>query len=350
MQEELDQFKRNRVWSLVSRPLNHPIVGKKLVFRNKVDEQGNIVRNEARIVAQGYNQEEGIDYDETFASVARIEAIRLLLTFACFMNFKLYQMDVKSAFLNGFIQEEVFVEQPLGFEDFEKLDHVFKLHKALYGLKQAPRACASLVKEFYSSIVVDKDELEEPDDFSHEGLNVFLNGKEFTVTAADLGELLKIECNEGELEFPEKYDPSSLLEMITGKKEKYSSKSNVGLIISPQIRILHYFVAANLHGRNGSLSYISLQDLWLMEHAFSGVALNLGKFMIERMRGACRLEKINLPYEDIVTSLVQNKGIWSFRYEADKVKIRDQAIYLGSLPKMGYKLNGERYIKTPKLV
>ncbi|EOY19086.1 Cysteine-rich RLK (RECEPTOR-like protein kinase) 8, putative [Theobroma cacao] len=148
MQEELDQFKRNCVWSLVSRPLNHPIVGTKWVFRNKVDEQGNVVRNKARLVAQGYNQEERIDYVETFAPVARIEAIRLLLAFACFMNFKLYQMDVKSAFLNGFIQEEVYVEQPPGFEDFEKPDHVLKLHKALYELKQAPRAWYERLSKF----------------------------------------------------------------------------------------------------------------------------------------------------------------------------------------------------------
>ncbi|EOY31710.1 Uncharacterized protein TCM_038800 [Theobroma cacao] len=85
-----------------------------------------------------------------------------------------------------------------------------------------------------------------------------------------------------------------------------------------------------------------------MEHAFSGVSLNLGRFMIERMRGVCRLEKINFPYGNIITSLVQKKGIWSSRYEADKVQSKDQAIYLGSLPKMGYKLDGERFVKTPK--
>lgn len=187
---------------------------------------------------------------------------------------------------------------------------------------------ASLVKEFYSRIVVDKDELEEPDDYIDEGLNIFLNGKEFTVTATDLGSLFKIECEQGEFDFPENYDPSSLWEVITGKKEKYSSKSNAGLITSPQIRILHYFIATNVHGRGGSFSYISLQDLWLMEHAFSGVSLNLGRFMIERMRGVCRLEKINLPYGNIITSLVQKKGIWSLRFEINKVKSRDQTIYL----------------------
>ena len=140
MHEELNQFERNKVWTLVDRPTDHPIIGTKWVYRNKLDEQGNIIRNKARLVAKGYNQEEGIDFDETYAPVARLEAIRLLLVFACYINFKLFQMDVKSAFLNGFISEQVFVEQPPGFENHAFPNHVFKLNKALYGLKQAPRA------------------------------------------------------------------------------------------------------------------------------------------------------------------------------------------------------------------
>ena len=140
MQEELNQFERNDVWTLVPRPKNHTIIGTKWVFRNKKDESGVITRNKARLVAQGFNQEEGIDYDETYAPVARLEAIRMLLAYACYKDFKLFQMDVKSAFLNGFINEEVYVEQPPGFENHISPNHVFKLTKALYGLKQAPRA------------------------------------------------------------------------------------------------------------------------------------------------------------------------------------------------------------------
>ena len=148
MQEELNQFERNEVWELVPRPKNQQIIGTKWVFRNKLDESGIIVRNKARLVAKGYNQEEGIDYEETYAPVARLEAIRMLLAFSSIMDFKLYQMDVKSAFLNGYIQEEVYVEQPPGFENYENPDFVYKLKKALYGLKQAPRAWYERLSKF----------------------------------------------------------------------------------------------------------------------------------------------------------------------------------------------------------
>jgi hypothetical protein len=110
------------------------------VFRNKQDEHGVVTRNNARLVAKGYSQVEGLDFDETFAPVARLESIRILLTYATHYDFKLYQMEVKSAFLNGPIKEEVYVEQPLGFENVKYPNHVYKLHKVLYGLKQAPRA------------------------------------------------------------------------------------------------------------------------------------------------------------------------------------------------------------------
>ena len=153
MEEELNQFERNQVWDLVPRPKDHPVIGSKWVFRNKLDESGIIIRNKARLVAKGYNQEEGIDYDETYAPVARLEAIHVFLAFACLMDFKLFQMDVKSAFLNGFILEEVFVEQPPGFEDISKPNYVYKLKKALYGLKQAPRAWY----ERLSNFLINKD-------------------------------------------------------------------------------------------------------------------------------------------------------------------------------------------------
>ncbi|KAJ1696040.1 hypothetical protein LUZ63_012738 [Rhynchospora breviuscula] len=140
MQEELNQFERNQVWELVPLPNGKQVIGTKWVYRNKLDEIGNVVRNKARLVAQGFKQQEGIDFEETFAPVARLESIRMLLAYAANKGFTLFQMDVKSAFLNGWIDEEVYVQQPPGFVDHFNPDYVFKLHKALYGLKQAPRA------------------------------------------------------------------------------------------------------------------------------------------------------------------------------------------------------------------
>ncbi|GJR12907.1 retrovirus-related pol polyprotein from transposon TNT 1-94 [Tanacetum coccineum] len=148
MQEELNQFKTNDVWCLVPPPKNQTIIGTKWVFKNKLDENGVVSRNKARLVAQGYNQQEGIDFDETYAPVARLESIRILLAYACAHDFKLFQMDVKSAFLNGFINKEVYVAQPPGFVDFEKPNHVFKLKKTFYGLKQAPKAWYYRLKAF----------------------------------------------------------------------------------------------------------------------------------------------------------------------------------------------------------
>ncbi|GJU10548.1 putative ribonuclease H-like domain-containing protein [Tanacetum coccineum] len=126
--------------TLVDLPNGKRPIGTKWVYRNKKDERGIVIKNKARLVAQGYTQEEGIDYDEVFAPVARIEAIRLFLAYASFKDFVVYQMDVKSAFLYGKIEEEVYVCQPPGFEDPDFPDRVYKVEKALYGLHQAPRA------------------------------------------------------------------------------------------------------------------------------------------------------------------------------------------------------------------
>nr|GEZ64618.1 retrovirus-related Pol polyprotein from transposon TNT 1-94 [Tanacetum cinerariifolium] len=152
MQEELNQFVDNDDWELVPQPKNMTIIGTKWVFRNKLDEIGIVSQNKARLIAQGYNQQEGIDYDETYAPVARLESIRILLAYACALDFNIFQMDVKSAFLYGFINEEVYVAQPLGFTDFEKPDHVYKLKKALYGLN---RLKAFLIKHEYKMGMVD---------------------------------------------------------------------------------------------------------------------------------------------------------------------------------------------------
>ncbi|KFK33802.1 hypothetical protein AALP_AA5G062200 [Arabis alpina] len=161
MEMELKQFVRNDVWELVPRPEGVNVVGTKWIFKNKIDANGVVVRNKARLVAQGYSQIEGVNFEETFAPVARLESIRFFLGMTCILNFKVFQMDVKSAFLNGFLQEEVYVEQPKGFEDPAHPEHVYKLKKALYGLKQAPRAwyerlTGFLVEQGYSRGSIDK--------------------------------------------------------------------------------------------------------------------------------------------------------------------------------------------------
>ncbi|GJR14779.1 putative ribonuclease H-like domain-containing protein [Tanacetum coccineum] len=148
MQEELLQFEIQKVWVLVDLPYGKKAIGTKWVYRNKKDERGVVVRNKARLVAQGHRQEEGIDYDEVFAPVARLEAIRIFLAFASYMGFVVYQMDVKSAFLYGKIDEEVYVSQPPGFQDPKHPKKVYKVVKALYGLHQAPRAWYATLSTF----------------------------------------------------------------------------------------------------------------------------------------------------------------------------------------------------------
>ncbi|GKE62084.1 putative ribonuclease H-like domain-containing protein, partial [Tanacetum coccineum] len=161
MQEELLQFKLQKVWILIDLPKGHRAIGLKWVYRNKKDERGIVIRNKARLVAQGHTQEEGIDYDEVFAPVARIEAIRMFLAYASYMGFMVYQMDVKSAFLYGQIEEEVYVCQPPGFEDPDHPDKVYKVVKALYGLHQAPRAWYDTLANYLLSIGFQRGKIDQ---------------------------------------------------------------------------------------------------------------------------------------------------------------------------------------------
>ncbi|GKA73352.1 retrovirus-related pol polyprotein from transposon TNT 1-94 [Tanacetum coccineum] len=140
MQEELNEFKRLEVWELVPRPNKVMVITLKWIYKVKLDELGGILKNKARLVARGYRQEDEIDFKESFAPVARLEAIRIFLAFASHMNIVVYQIDVKIAFLNGNLWEEVYVSQPDAFVDPDNPNHVYKVKKALYGLKQAPRA------------------------------------------------------------------------------------------------------------------------------------------------------------------------------------------------------------------
>nr|GFB15262.1 hypothetical protein [Tanacetum cinerariifolium] len=149
--EDLNEFERLEVWELVPQPDKVMVITIKWIYKVKLDKLGGILKNKARLVARGYLQEEGIDFEESFAPVARLEAIRVFLTYAAHKNMVVYQMDVKTAFLNGNLREEVYVSQPNGFVDPDNLNHVYKLKKALYGLKQAPCAWYDMLSSFLLS-------------------------------------------------------------------------------------------------------------------------------------------------------------------------------------------------------
>ena len=134
MEEEMSQIEKNETWELVPCPKDKNIIGTKWVFKKKMND-GKIIRNKVRLVCKGYSQIEGIDFEETFAQVARVEAIRMFLAFSCSKRFKIYQMDIKSAFMNGELKREVYMEQLEGFNLAEGKDFVFKLKKKLYRLK-----------------------------------------------------------------------------------------------------------------------------------------------------------------------------------------------------------------------
>ena len=148
MQEELAGFDRNEVWTLVPPPQYHPIVGTRWVFQNKLDEARVIIRNKERLVAKGFTQIEGLDYDETFAPISRLEAIIIFLSYAAHKGFKVYQMDVKSAFLNGELDTEVYLQQPPGFFNPSYPNYCYKLRKAVYGLKQALNTWYEMLTDF----------------------------------------------------------------------------------------------------------------------------------------------------------------------------------------------------------
>nr|GEX60469.1 retrovirus-related Pol polyprotein from transposon TNT 1-94 [Tanacetum cinerariifolium] len=153
MQEELNEFERLKVWELVPRPYKVMVITLKWIYKVKLDELGGILKNKARLVARCYRQEEGINFEESFAPVARLEAIRIFLAFAAHMNMVIYQMDVKTTFLNGIMGVEVYVCQSDDFVDPDNPNHVYKQNKALYGLKQAPRAWYDML----SSLLISQD-------------------------------------------------------------------------------------------------------------------------------------------------------------------------------------------------
>nr|GEV62809.1 uncharacterized mitochondrial protein AtMg00810-like [Tanacetum cinerariifolium] len=158
--EELHQFDRLEVWELVDRPLCKNVINMKWLCKNKHDEENTVIRNKSRLVAKGYAQKEGVDFEESFAPVARLEAVRLFIAYAAHKSFTVYQLDVKTAFLYGPLKEEVYVNQPDGFVDPYHPDKVYRLKKALYGLKQVPRAWYDELSNFLRNPQMDLQEKE----------------------------------------------------------------------------------------------------------------------------------------------------------------------------------------------
>ncbi|GKE20813.1 retrovirus-related pol polyprotein from transposon TNT 1-94 [Tanacetum coccineum] len=160
LHEFLHEFERLQVWELVSYPDKVMLIKLKWIYKIKTDEFGEVLKNKDRLVAQGFRQEKGIDFEESFASVARIEAILIFIANAANKNMTIFQMDVKTAFLNGELKEEVHVSQPEGFFYQDNPLHVYKLKKALYGLKQAPRVCYDMLSSFLISQHFSKGEVD----------------------------------------------------------------------------------------------------------------------------------------------------------------------------------------------
>lgn len=156
MEEELNQIEKNNTWILVPKPKDKNVIGTKWVFQNKLNEEGEVVRNKAKPVCKCYSQMEGVDFKETFALVDRIEFVRLFLAYATYKDFKVYQMDIKSTSLNGELEEEFYIEQPDGFQLTDREDMVHRLKKALYGLKQALRGWYARLDKYLMKLEFNK--------------------------------------------------------------------------------------------------------------------------------------------------------------------------------------------------
>nr|GEV72969.1 retrovirus-related Pol polyprotein from transposon TNT 1-94 [Tanacetum cinerariifolium] len=174
MQEEIHEFERLEVWELVSCPDKVFLIKLKWIYKVKKDKFGRVQKNEARLVAQGFRQEEGLDFEESFAPVSRIEAIHIFVANTTHKNMTIFQMDVKTAFLNGELKEEVYVLQPEGFIDQDNSSHAYKLKRVLYSLKQAPRAWYNMLSSFFISQHFLKGGVDDPTLFTQKARNNLL--------------------------------------------------------------------------------------------------------------------------------------------------------------------------------
>ncbi|GKB18606.1 retrovirus-related pol polyprotein from transposon TNT 1-94 [Tanacetum coccineum] len=227
MQKELNEFNRLEVWELVPRPDHVMIITLKWIFKVKLDELGGVLKNKARLVARGYRQEKGIDFKESFALVARLEAIRIFIAYVACMNMIVYQMDVKTTFLNGILREEVYVSQADGFVDQDNPNHVYKLKKALYGLKQVPRAWYDLLSSFLLSQKFSKGVVDPTLFTRKEGKDILLKKFMVRVKTSDpvdtpMVEKSKLDVDpQGKEVDPTRYRAIGSLMYLTSSRPKY---------------------------------------------------------------------------------------------------------------------------------
>ncbi|GKE23042.1 putative ribonuclease H-like domain-containing protein [Tanacetum coccineum] len=243
MQEELYEFEHLEVWELISRPDKVMVITLKWIYKVKLNEMGGILKNKARLVAHGYRQEEGIDFEESFALVARLDALRIFLAYSSHMIMIVYQMDVKTAFLNDILREEVYVSQPDGFVDQDNLNHVYKLKKALYGLKQAPRTWYDLLSKFLLSQEFSKGTVDPI-------LFIRRQGKDILLISQSL-RCIFLNQSKYALESLKKYGMESSYSVDTLMVEKSKlDEDTQGKVVDPT----HY------HGMIGTLMYLTARD------------------------------------------------------------------------------------------
>ncbi|GJY26599.1 putative ribonuclease H-like domain-containing protein, partial [Tanacetum coccineum] len=277
MQEELLQFKLQKVWVLVDLPKGKRAIGTKWIFKNKTDERGIVIKNKARLVAQGHTQEEGIDYDEVFALVARIEAIRLFLAYSSFMGFIVYQMYVKSAFLYGQIEKEVYVCQPPGCEDPYYPDKVYKVVKALYGLHQAPRAWYETLANYLLGNGFQRGKIDQTLFIKKQKGDILL--VQVYVDDIIFGSTKKETCTEFEKLMKDKFQMSSIGELTFFLGLQVKQKED-GIFISQDKYIAKILRKFNYTDMKSASTTIDLEKPLVMDKDVDDVDVHLYRSMI----------------------------------------------------------------------
>ncbi|GJR57284.1 retrovirus-related pol polyprotein from transposon TNT 1-94 [Tanacetum coccineum] len=283
MQEELNQFIANDVWELVPQPKNLTIIGTKWVFRNKLDENGIVSRNKARLVAQGYNQQKGIDYDETYAPVARLESIRILLAYDCALDFKLFQMDVKTEFMNGFINEEVTMPRKSS-EDHKNTRHYIPImsHEFRSPIKEKLRNL-----EERACVFTDKWSLDEL------AYGVPTDGPYQTNPPSpdDIISSIRID-REGQVRRIRHEEEIDVLEYQVLTRE-----------IEPTLKPLEEIIRENVFCLGGNRDHVPACLCYMLYCVVHSEKFNLAYFMAKRMEWVTRQKRLILPYGMLLTRL-----------------------------------------------